>query len=578
MSNFSIEIKIAFKNYITLKSYCELTKTMLNDYNQMKNNYNNITKDYIQKITQLGSNYSKAISHYKSMLELSGGELNELIQLFEKIESMINSQADKLQSFLKGCQVEEAKNKINQEIRNNFEKFSNDFLIKEKKMTKAYNDFENCVKNLFNSYNMVESTLAINILSKDNRKISLDDFVNQDFNNAFDKEKIFLKTKEDISQIKNEFFKSYDEMINIEKNICSENIQKLKSNINCFVTLYAYFFKNFTDNLENIIEDIVNIEKKMRNSNIIDSLIGIVGRDIYISGYRIKVINNRYIEDKNKKLNLDKLDKKGYLIKNNKVNLKDEDIYEIVKIMYGQFQFIEQKSYNLIEEQIKINVKNITRKLLSFDDKTKLFDLEKLEPVNESEINLLFKYLEKSQNRLEFLKVLNLFRAKGKYKIPEREFEILKKVFLLIADKICNEKDRGCSKLILILSQTFYTKKDDEDKDIYIQNFLKNHEMMSKVEIWEKYLNDSIEQELNRTEKIEKKENSNLAKNNEQNIKYKTKNILNSQLLPFCDNMCDFGMSKENIYKIIDPIMDKYQVKDDLKDTIDDLIKSKLSE
>ena len=69
-----------------------------------------------------------------------------------------------------------------------------------------------------------------------------------------------------------------------------------------------------------------------------------------------------------------------------------------------------------------------------------------------------------------------------------------------------------------------------------------------------------------------------MAKNNEQNIKYKTKNILNSQLLPFCDNMCDFGMSKENIYKIIDPIMDKYQVKDDLKDTIDDLIKSKLSE
>ena len=576
MSNFKVELNFAFKNYFTLKSYCELTKTMVNDYNQMKKEYNQITKEYIQKINQLGLNYSKTISHYKSTLVFSGGELNELIQLFEKIDSMIISQADKLQTFLKGCQAEEAKNKINQENYSNFEKISNEFLSKEKKMTKAFTDFENCIKNLYNSYTNVENTLAINILTKDNRKLSFNDAVNQEFNNAFDKEKIFLKAKDDISQYKNDFFKSYDEIIKIETTICSENIQILKSNINCFITLYEYFCKNFSEDLKPIVSEIVNNEKKMKNSKVIDSLIGIVGRDININKYKIKLINNRCIEDKNKKLNLDKLDKKGYIIKNNKINLKDENIYEIVKIMYGQFQFIDEKYYNLTEEQIKINVKNITEKLLSFVNDKKLFDPERLDPVNESEINLLFKYMEKPQNRLEFFKVLNLFRAKGKYKIPESEFETLKKIFLLIADKINDESEVGCSKLILILSQTFYCKKDD--KDIYIQQYLKNHEMMSKTEIWDKYLNELIEQELNRIERIDKKDNSNSNKVNEKNIKYKTDNILSSQLIPFCDNMCDFGMTKENIYKIIDPIMDKYQVKDDLKDTIDDLIKSKTSD
>ena len=261
------------------------------------------------------------------------------------------------------------------------------------------------------------------------------------------------------------------------------------------------------------------------------------------------------------------MDKIGYIIKDNKIMLKDEDIYEIVKIMYGQFQFINEKNYNLTEEQIKINVKNLTLKLLAFDKKQNLFDLQKPSSINEGEIKLLFKYLEKSFNRLQFLKVLNLFRAKGIFEIPEKEFEILKNIFLLIANKVKEEKDIPCAKLIIILSQTFYCKIDGNN--VYIQNYLKNHDMILDLEIWEKYLNESIDEELNRTERIEKKDDIKV------DIKYKIKNVLSSQLIPFCDNMIDFGMTAENIYKIIDPILEKHGIKDDLKNIIDDLIKSK---
>jgi hypothetical protein len=520
----------------------------------------------------LNTNYTKTIYHYKSTLEFSGNELQYLLILLEMINSIILSQAKKLQLFIDYCKVDEDKNQINQEKINTFEKITNEFLLKEKKISKSYSELEICYKSLYNSYQIIENSLAENILLKGNKKISLNElFLNQEYKNIIDKEKIVFKAKEEITTQKNDFFKTYDNLMKIGRDISIDHIFMLKSNISCFISLYSNYCKSFSDELDKIIKIMATSEKKNNYINIIDSLIKNITKDININGYKIKIINNRAIEDKNKKLNLDKLDKIGYIIKNNKIMLKDEDIYEIVKIMYGQFQFIDEKQYNLTEEQIKINVKNLTKKLLSFDTKLKGSKNERIEPISENEINLLYKYLDKSFYRLEFLKVLNLHRTKS-YEIPEREYEILKKIFLIIADKVQNEKDIACARLLLILSQTFYCKIND--KDVYIQHYLKEHELFLNMEIWEKYLNESIEEEINRSERIEKKDNV----KNEQKTKYKIKNILSSQLIPFCDNMLDFGMSAENIYKIIEPVMDKYGIKDDLKNVIDDLIKSRQSD
>ena len=572
MNNFNLTLKKAYKNYLRLEGYGEITKQMVNDYYQLKKEYNNISKEYIQKLMLLNTNYTKTISHYKSTLEFSGNELQYLLILLEMINSIILSQAKKLQLFIDYCKVDEDKNQINQEKLNTFEKISNEFLLKEKKISKSYSELEICYKSLYNSYQIIENSLAENILLKGNKKISLNElFLNQEYKNIIDKEKIVLKAKEEITTQKNDFFKTYDNLMKIGRDISIDHIFMLKSNISCFISLYSNYCKSFSDELDKIIKIMATSEKKNNYINIIDSLIKNITKDININGYKIKIINNRAIEDKNKKLNLDKLDKIGYIIKNNKIMLKDEDIYEIVKIMYGQFQFIDEKQYNLTEEQIKINVKNLTKKLLSFDTKLKGSKNERIEPISENEINLLYKYLDKSFYRLEFLKVLNLHRTKS-YEIPEREYEILKKIFLIIADKVQNEKDIACARLLLILSQTFYCKIND--KDVYIQHYLKEHELFLNMEIWEKYLNESIEEEINRSERIEKKDNV----KNEQKTKYKIKNILSSQLIPFCDNMLDFGMSAENIYKIIEPVMDKYGIKDDLKNVIDDLIKSRQSD
>ena len=49
MNNFNVVLNKSFKNYMKTKSYCEITKDMINDYNQIKKEYNNATKEYIQK-------------------------------------------------------------------------------------------------------------------------------------------------------------------------------------------------------------------------------------------------------------------------------------------------------------------------------------------------------------------------------------------------------------------------------------------------------------------------------------------------------------------------------------------------
>ena len=48
MKNFNLSVNAAVNNFLKFKSYIELTREMVNHYNQMKKEYNNITKEYIR--------------------------------------------------------------------------------------------------------------------------------------------------------------------------------------------------------------------------------------------------------------------------------------------------------------------------------------------------------------------------------------------------------------------------------------------------------------------------------------------------------------------------------------------------
>ena len=574
--NKSIQIILSktFKNFLRLKNYSELINKMLNDYNSIISEYELISNEYIQKLNQLSSKYSENISQYEKTLVYSDGKLKELLKLFRRIPAIFSLQSSKLQSIqvvISECGANLGKD--NNEVKysnTQFDELVFEFEARDKKINKLFSDFETSNKNLFDAYKFIEDSLKNVVVGNDNRKFVMNEIIMQNFQNINEKEQMFIRSRAELNKYKKNYFNIYDKFIVFSENKFKETLSTIKSNVSTFATIFLTYFKTAHMEMEQIIKSMSENEMKVDFTKFFNNLVGNVDKEFPIVKYTIKLINDNFIEDKNKTYNYQKLRKDNYFIKEDKIYLNNDDIYEIVKLMYGQYQFIEEKNYNLAEEQKKIKIKNLTDKLLSFSKKdNNIFDLDKPNPIKDEEITLLISLLNKPIYRFDFLKIFNLFRAQGMCEMPKREFEITKKIFLFIADKINEETDVLSSKLILILSQTFYIKENDQK--IYIFKYLQNHEMFTNLVVWEKYLTEMIEADLNRS-KIEKKEGDN---DDPKKIAI-INNVLLAHMMTFCHNMIEFGMKEENIKKIIEPMMNKYKITEDAIEQINDLIKNEL--
>ena len=566
-SIYNKEIQITLnkisQNYLKIRNYIESTENMLLNHNKIILEYELISDEYIQKLSELSSKYSENFSKYEKNLIHSDNKIKELFKIFSRIPAIFSLQIFKMKNFQKiikeseiNSSTDNLKIKQNNE---NFEEIKNEFEIKIQKMNQYFLNFENNNKELFDSYKYIENSLANIIICKnENKKIAINEIFMQNYQNINNKEKEFSKSKNDLINFKKKYFQSYDIFIDYSQKKFKNLLDMLTSNISTFANVFLNYFKTAYLEMEQIVKNISNNEMKIDYSQILFNLVGNIDKNIHVNKYIIKVINDNYIEDKEKIFDYKKLKKENYIIKNDKIFLKDEDIYEIVKIMYGQLQFIEEKYYNLSEEQRKLEIKNLTNKLLSFGLKKQyIFSLEEITEINDDEVEHLLNLLSESYYRFNFLKILNLFRAKGTCEMPKREFEITKKIFLYIANKIKEENDFLSSKLILILSQTFY--KIENNQKIYLFKYLKNHEMLSNFQVWEKNLNEAIEDDLKRA-KINKSD-LNSKDNKIINI---INNVLLAQILSFYHNMSEFGMKEENIKHIIDSLKNKYNINENI--------------
>jgi len=566
----------SYKNFLRLKNYVQLTNQMLLDYNNTISEYESISDEYIQKLSNLSSKYKSCISQYEKTLAYSDAKIKELLKLFHRIPAIFSLQILKMKNInvvIGECGINTGLDNPQVKMSNiKFNELVNDFENREKKLNKYTIDFENSYKVLFDTYRNIEDSLVNVMIGNENKKFVMNEVFMQHYQNASDKEKEFLIAKQDLMKCRKHYFNAYDKYIDYSENKFKDTLNMLKSNISTFATIFLTYYKTSHMEMEHIIKSISENEMKVDYSKYLTNLVGNIERDFPINKYVINVINERWIDNSNNLYDIQKLRKDNYFIKEDKILIKNEDVYEIVKMMYAQFQFIEEKYYNLVEEQKKIKIKSLADKLLFYGlKKQNLFTMDDLAPIKDDEVAHLLTLLNKPSYRFDFLKVLNLFRAQGSCEMPKREFEITKKIFLDIADKINKETDVLSSKLILILSQTFYLKENDER--IYLFKYLQNHEMFDNLEVWEKYLNEMIDEDLSR---------SNIDETNgpkqEKNKKTIINNVLLAHMLTFCHNMIDFGMKVENIKKIIDPLITKYNLEEDSIKQINELIQKDLNE
>ena len=91
----------AYKNFLRLKNYIQLTNQMLLDYNHTISEYETITNEYIQKLSNLSSKYTSCISQYQKTLVYSDAKIKELLNLFHRIPEVFSLQISKMKIHLK---------------------------------------------------------------------------------------------------------------------------------------------------------------------------------------------------------------------------------------------------------------------------------------------------------------------------------------------------------------------------------------------------------------------------------------------------------------------------------------------
>lgn len=261
-------------------------------------------------------------------------------------------------------------------------------------------------------------------------------------------------------------------------------------------------------------------------------------------------------KEKNKNVRECKLEKKEELYNDNELNLTEEDVYNIVSILYSyNFKMLNKTEYDLNLEKKKIKVLKISKKLLTFDGEKKVN-----EKITDEEVNNLYELLKNRETLMQFFIMLNNYRTTGRYEATERSFYIIVNIFNKVQDFLINNRDFILEGLILILSQTYYIIKDGEK--IYIQHEIKEHPLFKKEEYWTNFLNETIDEEIERMKKDEKKSNKIISKEKQQR---KINEHILSKIVPLTSYMNDFGFQKEKIMKIVNNIFDKYNIDEDGK-------------
>ena len=196
--------------------------------------------------------------------------------------------------------------------------------------------------------------------------------------------------------------------------------------------------------------------------------------------------------------------------------------------------------------------------------------------IKKQDIDYLISLMNDTFYQRYFLLKINNYRTLGVFEMPLDIYKYIKEIFSAILNNLIfikNEKDKNINdqienaKLILILSQTFYINKDGEK--IYIQKELKNEKIFQHYEFWQLIIKNAIDNEMKNLQAFI---NNNIE--NEKSFKEKKQSIAFAQLLPYVDSMIGFGVNEDTIKTIIAPFVDKYEMSEESKEIIFNLLKN----
>ena len=359
---------------------------------------------------------------------------------------------------------------------------------------------------------------------------------------------------------------------------CLQEANKARENeINKQIELLNYYEKlhtNFYNKINCVISYFIPMVKKMLASVLL-SLDG--------------------LEDRFKKINI-KQDNKGFLEKNksdlkptppipfvpyypeanlstNTISGSDKKELEMLDINYNVISILNdglrdiRKDLNMEEEKKKYRLRFLCRKIFKTGPGVGFKPEEKKE---------LISLMKESFYKSYFLITLSKQRTKGRFQRSETLLRDLSEILHYILEESKKTNDFESAKNCIILSQTFYHEKPKannkkETKKVYLFDYIKNFKWLKNLEFWEGIIENMIQNEISKNDEVKKKDN---VHETTDEIKSRLSNIGFSQVLSYSNTMIEFKILKDDINKIADIFIKKYEIEQSMAEIIYENIKS----
>ena len=545
-------------------NYFNFIKDTFEDYIKYISNYKIITNDYIKKICQFQEKYGPRLTgkdKEKENPKYKNINTKHIYSITSPVIKIIDKQVENLKLVMEG--IESQINNFYELIKEKeilLNKFSSMFDEATKDLLKKYRDIDKLkdsfMENMANTEDTVSKYLKKNsTVTVDQMKsiISSTKKLEKDYKSSISSTKFYEETFDAlyVSSIEN-IKKLASETSNQMKDIIIDFIVLLKNNIkmqSSEIDLYLPVLTelNEVEKIEEIIESSYKNNNKLQHAK--------------PEKYKLKIFQTN--------------DSRGdSLSSNNIVSLedgfeemnviKDENILSTFKTMKQNFELVEDNKMDLSIEEEKMKVQQLTDKVLSLENKK---SNKNNNPPTKEDVDKLNSLLDIHHNRVVFLQKLSEYRNKGKFEIKQQTFDILSRLFNTIINIIERDNDFHSIKNAIILSQTYYIKTDDKDGKRYLQKDIQDNKIFKSKKFWEEFLDYNINKEIATCLRFDYT-SGNVMKENKKESDDKISNIAFSQILPYTDNMIEFGLDKKIIREVVFPKMTIYKMSDELINSI----------
>ena len=535
-------------------------KKHLKFYSQSIQSFINVNTEYKKSIMKIINDIDKYASEehqtfnflkdFKIILNLQYNFVNNILEqnenFFENIKKAIDSKFLIIRRFLSNMENLEE----NMTIKSEFIQGQNDYILN------SFRAMENAI---------IEEYFINKYKIKSNKDKS--------------KGKELHTNKEKLIEECHKIERDYSFLAKEIENLIKKYVEKYNSEIIELKKKMIDLYKTTKDEMLNIIKTI----KEIHNNSIISAENSFQSLDKYnidskefiseLEGYLNKPIKEEEISYllENKKYQFNIINKneerlsKLFDYKANKDNLNIlincKDIYNIMEEIYKyNFELIDKKSYILEIEKVKLNIIEQIGKLFGYD----FFSFTKttVEIFSKEELNKFMDIIfSNEQYVITFLSYLNNYRTKGKFKIDEEQFNILKVILGKISDYLLEHYNRDIYHSLIILSQTFYIIIDG--KNYYLQSEIKDKKVFTQKEFWKDFLGNKINDELICLEK----QTNGMTKKKEFNQEKRGEIIVN-KIISLIPSFTCFDLSKESINDILLFLVNKFNISEEKKKMI----------